>query len=216
MKRNMGVVSAAVVLGAVSAARAGSITIDFEGRPEFTAIGEQYAPFGVTFGIAGEPSKRPIIAVTGPVASAFGGPAGAMIDGPMKSGTGGLSDPVGASVTDARDIVAEFTTPVGEVSFWMMDLDFGADWRDEVTVRAYGEGGALLESLWLRAGDPGTGDGVATLIALQSGAIVRVVIDVLPVMGYAIDDVSFTPIPAPGGVGLGLVVVAGLGARRRR
>jgi len=214
-----GTLCALAVAGAVAApaaARAGAITIDFEGKAEFTPVGDLYAPMGVTFGIDGAPGMRPIISVTGPAASAFGGPPGSIIDGPMKSGMGGLTDPVGASVTEARDIVMLFAAPASEVSFWMLDVDRGADWRDEATVRAYGEGGSLLETLTVRAGDAGTGDGVATLVALRSEGIVRVVVDVLPVMGYALDDVSFTLIPGPGAGAIGALGLVAAGRRRKR
>lgn len=165
----------------------GDVTlIDFEGFAELTPIGTQYLADGVTFSLIGTPAGLPIICTEGSPNVGFIGTAD---DTPL-GGTGGLTDPTSAT----RDIAIDFNPPVFNASLYVIDIDG----PDTVNVRAY-DGATLLSSQVITASDPGTGDGVGTLVVINQTNITRIEVDVENVQGYAIDNLMFRrPAANPG------------------
>jgi len=116
------------------------------------------------------------------------------------------------------DIKATFTIPVTQVSFYLLDIDA----KETYTARVYNNVTGLIAEQSFSSGDPGTGDGIATLFSFSTtvdNPIDYLIIDVPDWSGYAIDDFSFTsPIPEPATIfllGVGLLGVAGLVRKKR-
>lgn len=159
--------------------------IDFEELAEGTIVESQYAAVGVVFGIDGSPTQKPIVAVAGLPQVAF---AGAGADGPMASGTHGLTDPIsGGSTTSGADIRMDIDPPATSVRLSILDVDG----TDSVVVRAYSRG-AIVDSMTITAGQPSTGNGAITEVFLIADAIDAVVVDAPESIGWGLDFVVVT------------------------
>jgi hypothetical protein len=159
---------------------AGDITlITFEGFPELTPIGDQYAAEGVTFSLIGS-EDLPIICTEGAPNVAFSG-AGA--DAPL-AGANGLCDADGGP---AIPIAIDFDPPVTFASLFVIDIDS----NDAVELRAF-NGNTLVQTQGASTGEEGTGNGVGTFFQFNVGEITRIEVEfVSDGLGWAIDDVSF-------------------------
>lgn len=211
MSRGFGMVGAgcflAMAVVAVPAAKA--VDIDFEGFAEGTHISEQYcSSLGVAFSIVGNPNARPIIALRGcPMRAYDGGGLGCadctsclQHDKPA-DGVACLTDPLvgGMGVPNyavGQSIAMTFHPPISSIRLYVIDIDE----NDTVTVRAW-SGDALAAEVTKSSGQPGTGNTVSTPFDLAGDSITRVEVLVPPVIGYAIDAISFTrPVCAVGDV----------------
>ena len=179
-----------------------TFAIDFETLPDIgpsvdrMQINTQYwASDGVRFEVEG--GGFPTLARRGGTRSAFNGPTGN--DGPAASAPVGeffLTGPTPLNLPGPLRIV--FAGPVQTVSGTILDVDAGEVW----SVQAWG-GGAMLDSTSISAGDPGTGDGIAT-----SWSFARVSADIDYVrfelttgnsgnLGFAVDNITFAPLTTP-------------------
>ena len=203
-----------------------AVTINFDNLLEGAAVTDQYADLGVIFsGVEGDPV----------IAEAWNGAFYAYCYGNCYNGKDDhvLSDDVsgGKMLTDALsndpndshpfligdDIKATFTVPVSRVSFYLLDIDA----RETFTVKAYNKDNNVIAEQTVKSGDPGTGDGIATLIEIsttETNPIDHIILDVPSWVGFAIDDFSFTPVPEPATIfllGVGLLGVAGVARKKR-
>ena len=205
-----------------------AITITFDdlySLNEGDPVTDQYESLGVVFSGAG---GSPIIAQeeNGEAYGYFYGDYPDRTDDVVLSDyvSGGymLTDALGNDTAypflDGSDIKATFTMPVSEVSFYLLDVDA----REKFTVTAYNEDDEEIASQIIKTGDPGTGDGIGTLVTLsttEDNPIRYIIIDVPDWAGFAIDDFSFqVAIPEPATIfllGVGLLGVAGLARKKR-
>ena len=205
------------------ATKAVTITFDDLSLPEGAAVTDQYADLGVIFSGT---NTSPIIAQeeNGEAYGYFYG------EYPDRTDDVVLSDYVsgGNMLTDGLgkhskypfligdDIKATFTMPVTQVSFYLLDVDA----RETFTVKAYNKDNNVIAEQTIKSGDPGTGDGIATLIEIsttETNPIDHIILDVPSWVGFAIDDFSFTPVPEPATIfllGVGLLGVAGLARKK--
>lgn len=131
-------------------------------------------------------------------------------DGP--TGFGNPSYPVSVS----------FSTPIDDLSFYAMDIDGSNDKREILTASVYDNFLNLLQTITVISGDSGTGDGTAKLVEFTAGNISSLEIEVKLMNGHqegawALDDLSYTPVPVPGAIwllGSGLIGLAAFGGRR--
>lgn len=206
-------------LGFSSAAQAA--VIDFESIPgigtptEGLVISNQFeATEGVTFSLEG--GGNPRIAKVGNPMTAFEGPGGAG-DTPVPNqgiGTFFLTDNGTISGLVAPPLIVSYTTPTNAASGVILDIDFD----ENFLIQARDGSGTILESISIIAGDPGTGDGVATLWSFS-----RPLADITSIrfagtrtlsggfgLGFDNFDARIAPVPEPETyafmlVGLGLV-----------
>lgn len=197
------------------------------------AITNQYASsLGMSFSLAG--GGAPIIAQVG------GGGGVWSFDtahGPASLGPGNSngsyfitesSHTLGVAPA-ALDVT--FNGPVNVTGGQILDIDTGSEaW----TIQAYNSSNSLIDSLVIKAGDPGTGDGVATnwsfIHAMNDIAFIRILYTGLTdhIIGFGFDNFYWTDLsanpnighaPAPGALALlasGLVTVIVPGWRRFR
>jgi hypothetical protein len=207
--------------------------ITFEAVPagapaELLPIGDQYlASDSVSFALEGGGPAFPVLAQYGAPAHGFvGPPLGTMPDtlaaGQPALGSFFLTDD-GSIHSVPRPLRITFAVPMASVGGWLLDLD-----RTTVTsyesfeLDIFDGAGALLDSLKLDAGMPGTGDGRATpwrfdRATAEIGSVrVRYVGTVNPAIGWGLDDffTSTVPIPEPRTLLLLVAGLAVLGARR--
>ncbi len=93
-------------------------------------------------------------------------------------------------------IEISFDNSVCSASFYVVDID---DWEElggaeVLTVQAFNEFDILLQTVTITAGDPGTGDGIATFVDLNGERMSRITIRVAnsaDVSGWGIDNLSY-------------------------
>jgi len=142
------------------------IKIDFEtinGVPSTAGIpvNSQYADLaGITFIL--EDGTSPVLAqVGGEPPEAFASSLGSDIPMPNQIPPIGeffITDDGILSGTDAPALIMNFNPPIDSISSYILDMDFGEEFR----VDAFDIAGNLLDDIFIQAGDPGTGDGLAT------------------------------------------------------
>lgn len=149
--------------------------IDFEQIPgvaepyEGIRIGAQFqATHGVRFALEG--GGEPVLAAVGPPQTAFAGPPSHRSpDTPLPDQDIGrffLTDDGVTSGISAPALIVHLDRPTHAASGVLLDIDF-----DEVfVIELRDDQGALLEEIRIQAGDPSTGDGVATPWAFQRPA----------------------------------------------
>lgn len=172
------------------------ITFDGSGASEGAAIDSQFS--GVTFSAA-------ILSLPGDPLSAFYGDnsnvannldtvtANPSFSGPFISDT-----IVGGDPTVTGIIQVTFTAPANDVSFWIADID--APPGEMLSVQAFDSLGVQIGTTTISSGDPGTGDGIATLVSLPYSGIGKLDITVANATGHTgwgLDSLSFTNVPEP-------------------
>ena len=202
-----------VCINSVSAA-----VINFEMVPgvgvptEGLAISNQYEPSeGVIFSLEG--GGYPVIAQVGLPTTAF-----SRKDTPLPDqdiGSFFLTDGRLYSGLRVQVLIVTYTTPTAGASGVVLDLDFD----EQFTIQARASDMSVLETIFIQAGDPNTGDGVATLWSISRDAedihSLRFVAERTSAgaFGLGFDNfdarsVVITPIPAAGwlfGTALGLL-----------
>jgi len=128
--------------------------------------------------------------------------------------------PVGEDTGVSGTIEVSFELPVFDLSFRVADIDiWPGDNKEILTAQAFDVTDTLLETVTIKAGDPGTGDGIATLVEFSVSDISLFTVIVAnndDRAGWGVDNLSYTPIPEPATMlllGSGLIGLAG--ARRR-
>jgi len=132
------------------------------------------------------------------------------------------------TVTDNKDtpseITVSFSTPVYDLSFYAMDIDYDpwSSSNEILTATAYNASDVALQTITKQYGDPNTGDGVATPVTFSVSGIsslemwVKVAGGDHHYGGWALDDLSYTPVPVPGALWLLGSGIIGLVAFRKR
>ena len=144
----------------------GCLLIDFENAPELnlsegSELSNQYeAEFGLSFSL--EPGGFPVLAEIGSPLTAFVSSSGGN-DTPDPSdaafvGQYFLTDDGELGGLLSPPLILDFTTPIDSFAGCILDMDFGEVFK----IQAYDEFGAEILSDSIEAGDPGTGDGLAT------------------------------------------------------
>ncbi len=142
----------------------GCITIDFETLPdgstptEGTFISDQYyADFGLTFEL--EDGTPPVLAEIGNPTTAFGSAFGNDTPAPNQDiGSFFLTDDGLLTGLNAIPVYLNFETPIDSFGGCILDMDFG----ELFIIEAMDSNGESLLVDTIFAGDPGTGDGLAT------------------------------------------------------
>ena len=136
-------------------------TIDFESIPgvsssDFLVVDAQFeSSLGITFAL--EDGTAPQLAEVGSPTSAF--EPNDQPDGDQGIGTFFLTDDgILTSTAEPSPLIVSFSTPADSASGVVLDIDG----NETFTIQARDAAGALLEEIVITAGDPGTGDGVAT------------------------------------------------------
>lgn len=143
-----------------------SSLIDFEAIPgetpfEGLAISDQYLlSDGITFSL--ENGGDPVLAKVGPPATAFGGPPNHNGDDTpalnQNIGSFFLTDDGVLSGLDAEPLIVSYSPPTAAASGVILDIDFD----ETFTIDARDANDNTLETITITAGDPNTGDGIAT------------------------------------------------------
>ncbi|MFK7807999.1 MAG: gliding motility-associated C-terminal domain-containing protein [Saprospiraceae bacterium] len=148
----------------------GCITIDFETLPtgtpfEGALISDQYfADFGLTFEL--ENGNPPVLAEVGNPTTAFGSVYGNDTPEPNQGiGSFFLTDDGLLSGLNAIPLYLNFETPIDSFSGCILDMDFG----ELFIIEARDINGDPLLIDTIVAGDPGTGDGLATCWGFNFG-----------------------------------------------
>lgn len=142
----------------------GCISIDFEQIPgeenlfEGLSIGDQFEGlFGLTFEIEG--GGIPVLAQVGPPAAAFGGNFGNDTPAPDQGiGDFFITDDGILSGLSSPPLVLRFDTPIDSFAGCILDMDFD----ETFVIHARDSLDNILLADTIRAGDPGTGDALAT------------------------------------------------------
>ncbi len=146
-------------------ARLGCILIDFENifdqeLSEGTIISDQFEDeFGLTFELEG--GGFPVLAQVGNPISAFSSPWGNDTPAPQDQdfiGSFFLTDDGTLDGLLAPPVVLNFETPIDSFAGCILDMDFG----EVFVLETFDEVGNLILADSITAGDPGTGDGLAT------------------------------------------------------
>jgi hypothetical protein len=128
--------------------------------------------------------------------------------------------PVGGDVGVSQTIAISFDVPVFDVSCSIADLDvWVGDLSEVLTAKAYDSDNTLLQSITITAGDPGTGDEIATLVEFSIGNVSRLTLNVdnsVGRAGWGVDNLSFTPVPVPSAVFLGILGLSAVGVKLRK
>lgn len=182
-----------------------AIDIDFEGYDQDTTITEittQYCfTHGAIFYIVDNPNASPIIAVQDCPRRAYDGGGvcpGLQHDRPT-DGIASLTDPLVGGMGSPNYAIGQsigiaFYPPINSIRLHVIDIDG----QDTVTVRAWSDN-SVVAAVTKSGGDPGTGNTVSTPFELTGDFITRVEVIVPPVIGYAIDAISFTRLICPEG-----------------
>jgi outer membrane protein OmpA-like peptidoglycan-associated protein len=145
------------------------VPIDFETVPgesvrEGLTIDTQFAAsHGVTFRL--EQKGAPTLAGVGAPVTAFEGPLRSPDTPAPNQGVASffLTDDGTLLEMNAPALVVSYDPPTAAASGVVLDIDF-----DEIfTIEARGSTGSVLQTLTIRAGDRGTGDGIATRWAID-------------------------------------------------
>lgn len=150
-------------------------------------------------------------------------------NGSSQGGPGGIGDANSGATYTAPDGMGEtvsiwFDFAVSNLSFEAVDIEIGSQF-EFLQSRVYDQpvGGNLLDSVLLNGGDPGTGDGLRTLVEFSGILGIRrlefegIVDSNSSIAGYAVDNISFAPVPEPSGAGVAILMACMfLGFRRGR
>lgn len=145
---------------------ANAATIDFESVPgigtptEGLLISNQYlASAGVSFALEGGGSPR--MAKVGAPRTAFEGFGGASDTPAPGQGIGDffLTDNGTLSGLISPALLVQYATPTAAASGVLLDIDFDETW----TIQARDGTNSIVETIIINAGDPGTGEGLATV-----------------------------------------------------
>ncbi|MCB9434513.1 MAG: hypothetical protein H6668_21305 [Ardenticatenaceae bacterium] len=146
-----------------------STLIDFESIPgetpfEGLVISDQFlASDGIVFSL--ENGESPVLAQVGPPATAFAGPPNNSGDTPAPGqniGSFFLTDDGALAGLNPEALIVSYTPPTAMASGVILDIDLG----ETFTIDARDANGNVLETITIIAGDPNTGDGIATRWAL--------------------------------------------------
>jgi hypothetical protein len=225
-------------LALLAAGPAAAMTIDFESIPgggsasELTPIREQYrSTFGVRFGMEG--GGVPVLAQIGGTMTAFGGGIDNVPDMPLgDQGVGSffLTDD-GSVAAPPRPLWIGYDTAVSAASGAILDVDYwgkSTTIYESFTIDAWDAQGQLLESIEIRAGDLGTGDGIASIWSIERDVaeirLIRVSYTGTKDFGVGLAFDNFSPsspastggpsVPEPGAAAIFATALA-LVARRR-
>jgi len=137
--------------------------IDFESIPNDTAEEglEIEAQFLDTLGVAFEleDGTLPTLSEVGAPSTAFGSAWGNDEPAPNENvGSFFLTDDGVLSGLEFSPVIITFETPLDSVSGAVLDMDFD----EQFIIQAFDNSDSMLVEIVLTAGDPGTGDGVAT------------------------------------------------------
>ncbi len=161
--------------------------IDFEGLAEGTVVDTQYAAAGLTFSDGGGTASLPLIITEGSPVGGFGTFTSGD-DAPLL-GSGALSDGFGGgSALSPTPILMDFDPPVQTVSMILLDVDNA----ETFTLEAF-DGAATVDVLVVQSGDPGTGDGIGTLISVSDANITSLLVtgtDPTGIVGFGIDNLT--------------------------
>ncbi len=132
------------------------------------------------------------------------------------SGSYSITDVIAENGTfykPSSPISVSFATPVDDLSFYAMDIDG----YEVLTAKVY-NGATLLETITIDTINSGTGDGSAKLVEFTAGNISSLTVTVYDGIGsgWALDDLSYAPVPIPGAVWLLGSGLFGLVAVRRK
>lgn len=144
-----------------------------------------------------------VLATPGTPRIAFGTALGSDMANPGEDFTGNFITDVprpgsGDPAFTPGVIWIDFLTPVSGLSFRIADIDTQIA-MEQADITAFDNSGLELESQLIVPGDPGTGDGVATLVAFSSSSVSRVSVDTTQssAIGWGIDNIRYTPVPEP-------------------
>ncbi len=142
------------------------ITIDFEtingvSSASGIPVNNQYQNVaGITFIL--ENGMSPVLAqYGGSTPEAFASSLGSDVPIPGQVPTLGeffITDDGQLSGLASPALIMNFNPPIDSISSYILDMDLG----EEFTVEAFDISGNKLDEVFIRAGDPGTGDGLAT------------------------------------------------------
>ncbi|RLB01266.1 MAG: hypothetical protein DRG83_10445 [Deltaproteobacteria bacterium] len=173
---------------------AGTITQDFE------SIGELLGEGGhLTTQLLGLTFTGAYIAEEGsPIYAFWGTPSSGIPHDKAHSEIYTVTD----EYSNPGTITVSFDTPVNDLSFYAMDIDSFGNVYETLTAKVFNDTHTLLETITIVAGDPDTGDGVATPVSFSVGGISSLEMSVEASngggYGWAFDDLSYTPVPIPG------------------
>ena len=139
------------------------VPIDFESVPgaapaEGLLISDQFkSTQGVEFRL--EPTGIPVLAAVGRPMTAFSSRWGPDTPAPNQGiGTFFLTDDGRTAGLDAPPLIVAYDPPTSAACGVVLDIDF----NETFTIEARDAAGAILQSVKIKAGDPNTGDGIAT------------------------------------------------------
>ncbi len=163
----------AVTLASATSAYASAI--DFETIPGATpseglSISDQFlASEGVTFSLANGAS--PVLAETGAPRTAFAGPPNDTgSDNPVGGqniGSFFLTDDGVLSGLVSPALIVTYSAPTSAASGVILDIDYDESFA--ISLYDAPTGGTLLDTITIDAGDPGTGDGIASQWSFARG-----------------------------------------------
>ncbi len=212
MKNMIIICAACIFLSLTAPAKAGTITQDFE------SVGASLSEGGnLTTQLSGLTFTNAIIAEEGSPIFAY---YGAGHDG-AHSGSYSITDVLGVNYAEPSPVSVLFSTPVNDLSFYAMDIDGTGTYAETLTASVYDNSSNLLQTITITSNlnDPDTGDGIATPVAFTVNNISSLTVTISNQAGsaaWALDDLSYTPVPIPAAVwllGSGLI---GLVAVRRK
>lgn len=140
----------------------GCTLLDFEAVPdtavsEGLVVGDQFlGSLGMSFAL--EDGTRPRLAEVGPPTTAF---LGRGEDGPSPDqgiGSYFLTDDGELRGSTSSPLIVAFSQPVDSASGVVLDIDYS----ERFTIQARDTSGRVLQTVTISAGDPGTGNGIAT------------------------------------------------------
>lgn len=141
----------------------GCVFVDFEDilgsspTDGMTIADQFYDKYGVRFRL--EDGSSPVLARVGPPATAFSSAWGSDTPAPSEDiGQYFITDNGTLQGLQAIPLIVTFDFPLDSLGGCILDLDFGEEFR----IDALDENGDILERYVFRAGDPNTGDGIAT------------------------------------------------------
>jgi len=218
MKNMVMICAVCIFLSLTASAKAGTITQDFE------SVGASLGEGGnLTTQLTGLTFTGAYIAEKGWNIYAYWAGTGYGTDGAY-SGSYSITDVIvdgGTFGSPSSPVSVSFSTPVNDLSFYAMDIDGTGTYAETLTASVYDNSSNLLQTITITSNlnDPDTGDGIATPVAFTVNNISSLTVTISNQAGsaaWALDDLSYTPVPIPAAVwllGSGLI---GLVAVRRK
>ena len=146
----------------------GCVSIDFEELPNQTPednlpISTQFFDdYGVTFSL--ENGGTPVLAAVGEPTTAFSGIAGDTPNPGQNIGTYFITDDGLWSGSTSPALLVDFATPIDSFSACVLDIDG----TEEFVIEARGANGNIIQSITIKDGDPGTGNGASTCFGFNA------------------------------------------------